>query len=161
MAIEALDELFVLWDPDDRMVVCNQRYREFNSIAPDALEPGISFAEHQCRLCRAGAFPEIDADDDRWLQERIARHRFPTEPVELAREDGVWMRVDEQKLLDGSTVTLAIDITTRKKIDSKLAESSKVAEHANHAKSHFLATTSHELRTPLNAILGFSEVLRG
>ena len=114
-AIEALDELFVLWDPDDRMVVSNQRYREFNSIAPDALEPGISFAEHQRRLCRTGAFPEIDADDDRWLQERIARHRFPTEPVELAREDGIWMRVDEQKSLDGRTVTLAIDITARKK----------------------------------------------
>lgn len=112
-------------------------------------------------MFRAGAFPEIDADDDRWLQERIARHRSSTEPVELAREDGVWMLVDEQKLPDGSTVTLAIDITARKKIEAELAESLKVAEPANHAKSHFLATMSHELRTPLNAILGFSEVLRG
>ena len=68
------------------------------------------------------------------------------------------MRVDEQKLPDRSTVTLAIDITTRKKIEAKLVDSSKVAEHA---KSHFLATTSHELRSPLKMILGFSEVLRG
>ncbi|MCB1516470.1 MAG: HAMP domain-containing histidine kinase [Hyphomicrobiaceae bacterium] len=34
------------------------------------------------------------------------------------------------------------------------------AEHANIAKSRFLATMSHELRTPLNAIIGFSEVLK-
>ncbi|MCX6360172.1 MAG: ATP-binding protein [Armatimonadetes bacterium] len=34
------------------------------------------------------------------------------------------------------------------------------AEHANKAKSVFLATMSHELRTPLNAILGFSSLMR-
>ncbi|HEY0778727.1 MAG TPA: PAS domain-containing protein, partial [Gemmatirosa sp.] len=34
-----------------------------------------------------------------------------------------------------------------------------VAEHANDAKTQFLATMSHELRTPLNAVLGYVDLL--
>ena len=39
-----------------------------------------------------------------------------------------------------------------------LREALTDAEHANHAKSGFLATMSHEIRTPLNAILGITEI---
>jgi signal transduction histidine kinase len=39
-------------------------------------------------------------------------------------------------------------------------EARAAAEHANQAKSSFLATMSHELRTPLNAIIGFTRIVR-
>ena len=57
-------------------------------------------------------------------------------------------------------VGVNLDITARKQAEEELAaarqaaEQAKiVAEHANHAKDHFLAVLSHELRTPLTPVV--------
>ena len=41
----------------------------------------------------------------------------------------------------------------------QLIEAKKSAEHANTAKSEFLASMSHEIRTPINAVLGMNEMI--
>lgn len=44
------------------------------------------------------------------------------------------------------------DVTQRKQVDQALMEAQRDAEHANLAKSRFLATASHDLRQPLQTL---------
>jgi GAF domain-containing protein len=65
----------------------------------------------------------------------------------------------ELEFLTGLSRQAVIAIQNAKLFDEAQAARTS-AEHANQAKSSFLATMSHELRTPLNAIIGFTRIVR-
>ncbi|MGA7804519.1 ATP-binding protein [Bradyrhizobium sp.] len=60
---------------------------------------------------------------------------------------------------DAEVVAVMRDVTDRKMQEQALELARCAAQHADAAKTRFLATMSHELRTPLNAIIGFSDMI--
>ena len=50
-----------------------------------------------------------------------------------------------------------VDLANAKAFE--LLQAKQEAEHANRAKSQFLASVSHEVRTPMNSVLGFAQLL--
>ena len=151
-AIEAVDEAFVLFDPDDRLVLCNDKYRALYGDTADLVVPGVSF-EHLAReTALRGQFKAAIGRIDDWVAERVAVHRSGATLVQH-HDNGTWLRVIERKMADGHIVGFRIDITD-------LMNARQAAEQASQSKSQFLANMSHEIRTPMNAILGMLSLLQ-
>ena len=184
-AIECTSEAFVLWDKNDRLVMCNAHYQQAYGLPDPVLVPGTERAV----VNAAAARPVIER---RIVDPGRSNHSQTTE-VQLADER--WLQINERRTRDGGLVSVGTDITQLKRNQERLRESERRlmatindlsasrqilekqkaelstantnylaekerAEAANRAKSEFLANMSHELRTPLNAILGFSEILQ-
>src|SRR5215468_1208857 len=183
-AIETIPEAFVVWDAQNRLVLCNSNFQELHNLPDAAIEAGASYES----VVAAGRKPVVRSKVTSEGQSPGAR------TFEAQLDDGRWLHISERRTKDGGYVSVGTDITNIKLHEEKLMESEKRlmatvadlrhsqqklerqaeevadlaekyaeektrAEEANQAKSKFLANMSHELRTPLNAIIGFSEIM--
>ncbi len=125
-AVDASDQYVLISDADDNIVFCNNRYREANSIAEKALDPGTPFEKHLKILVENGRIPEAIGREDEWLRQRMERHYNPSGSFEVERENGCWLLVQEQHLPDGGIINVGIDITERKNLEAQLSQAQKM-----------------------------------
>ncbi|MFM9888018.1 MAG: response regulator [Burkholderiales bacterium] len=151
-AIDALDDAFVLYDADDRLVLCNGRYREFYPLSAPLMVPGARFEDIIRESARRGQQVEGVDRIEEWVAKRLADHHLASGYSEQRLADGRWLRVSERRTPDGGIAGFRVDISGLKNAQAR-------AEAANKAKSQFLANMSHEIRTPMNGVLGMSELL--
>jgi two-component system, cell cycle sensor histidine kinase PleC len=156
-AIETISEAFVVWDPSNRLVLCNSKFQSLHNLPDAAVAPGTAYAA----IVAASSKPVIRTSPTGAPSAEQDGLTF-----EAQLEDGRWLQISERRTKDGGFVSVGTDITILKEqaqelelLARKYAEEKTRAEQASHAKSEFLANMSHELRTPLNAIIGFSEMM--
>jgi two-component system, cell cycle sensor histidine kinase PleC len=187
-AIETIPEAFVLWDADNRLVLCNSNFQALHRLPDEAVVAGTPY-ETVVAMGRKPIIRTAIANDEGQSPQPPGARTF-----EAQLDDARWMHISERRTKDGGYVSVGTDITKIKLHEQRLIEGEKRriatiddlrksqqalelqaeqladlaekyaeektrAEEANQTKSKFLANMSHELRTPLNAIIGFSEIM--
>ena len=122
-ALESISDGFVLWGADDRLVLCNQRYRELYAAVADAIQPGVSFAELMLQFAMQGYIPEAIGREAAWVAERTQQRRAQAvEMVERRHADGRWLRICGRRTPEGGIVTVHTDVTELKRQAEELRE---------------------------------------
>ena len=154
-SIDVLTDGFVLYDVDDRLVLCNAPYRQMFTAVAELLIPGTPFEDILRAGLQRGLYAVPPGQEEAWSAERLRRHRSNC-TFNQQHADGTWLRISEQSTPDGGVVGFRVDITQQQQLQKDLEQALVKANAAILAKTHFLANMSHEIRTPMNAILGMT-----
>ncbi len=129
-AVESLSEGFALYDADDRLVMCNEQYRDYHQIASDILEPGVEWSELIRQEARRGLYPPAEGRVDEWVRDWIRARRNSHSPLEYGRADGRWFIGSNRKTRQGGVVVTLNEITELKKRETELREAHELLEDA-------------------------------
>ena len=145
-AVESLREIFVLWDAEDRLVLCNEAFRKMNEGVREWTRPGTRYEDYLRAAVAKGLVPGTAGREAEWIAERLHRFHHPGPPFEIPRQDGQWLLNHETRMPNGSTVTIATDITERKRAEAALSESEARFHHFAEASGDWFWEMDGELR---------------
>ncbi len=142
-SIDALGEAFVIYDPQDRLVLCNDKYREVYSEVAHLMVPGAQFED----IIRAGAemgrYVAAIGRVDEWVAERLAIHLAANTTLIQKHSNGRTLRIAERKLPDGHIVGFRIDITESLRAEGRLARLGRILDNSSNEIYVFDAGTLH------------------
>ena len=129
-ALNAIDEGFLLFDRDDRLVTWNQHYAVLFPHLEPALRTGVPLVELQTLSARhllPDGNPEIWA---RWIADRRRHHRGGGAPLEIVQPDGRVIEIAEAPTPEGGFVAVYRDVTETRRAQRELAEAMATLDQA-------------------------------
>ncbi len=145
-AIETIPEAFVLWDADNRLVLCNSNFQALHDLPDEAVVTGMPYD----KIVAAGRQPQLRTPAEPGIGEtaRDASGDPGARTFEAQLDDGRWLHISERRTKDGGYVSVGTDITTIKLHETRLMES----------EQRLIATVA-DLRTSQQALESQAHVL--
>lgn len=112
-SIDAISEAFVLWDVEDRLVVCNRKFKAIYKIPARLLVPGTTYQE----IAAAAREPLLQGPYDAKGIAKIGSSAY-----EARTGDDTWLHIGERRTRDGGFISVGTDITAIKLSEQNLSE---------------------------------------
>jgi len=122
-AVESISEGFVIFDGDDRLVMCNEAYRALYPQAAAMMTPGTRFEDILRASLISSPMPDIVGHEEEWIAKLTDRHRRLSGPHEHPLRDRRWVLTSERRMPSGGVAGLRIDITALKEVQASLRDS--------------------------------------
>lgn len=114
-AVESIFEGFALFDPADRLLMCNDAFKRLWGLGSDVIGQPV---EALLSMAAAGQGEDAAA----WLQRRREAHQSGTGSDEYALPTGPYIQVRERRTSDGYTVGIYTDVTDLKAQEARLRQ---------------------------------------
>src|SRR6185312_14423091 len=144
-AIESISEGFVIYDKDDRLVLCNEAFRKLYPEAAELMVPGTRFEDVLRSALKQGRYPDAIGREEEWLAERMRARREFSGPFEAQWADGRWMLISERRTSSGGIAGLRVDITALKRVQQSLRDSQERLDRTQ--KIAHIGTVERNLRS--------------
>lgn len=120
-ALDNMSEGIVIYDADNRLVLCNRRFREFYHYSDDEAAPGTLFEDLIAFDLEKGII--ADETGDSHIDRRVAQRDSEGGSLQIQLSDGRWLQIRDRRTSTGGTVSIQTDITKRKEAEDALRES--------------------------------------
>ena len=159
-AIDAMRDGFAMFDSDDRLLLCNTRFRDLHALGWETPLAGRTYEYILRAFLAESPGDRVGDESGSWIEKQLSRHKSARSSFEVELAEGTVARVSQHRTQDGGLVCVYADVTELHRRQQDLLVAKEEAEAARRSMSSFLANMSHELRTPLNAIIGFSSMMK-
>jgi PAS domain S-box-containing protein len=130
-ALDTIAEGFVVYDDQDRLVLCNDAYREIYALSAPAIRIGNTFESVLRYGLEHGQYPdagETAEEQEEWLRQRLERHNSPGDPFVQQVNPDRTMLVEERVTEQNFRVGVRTDITGLNKIRSEAEQLGLIIE---------------------------------
>jgi signal transduction histidine kinase len=133
-ALDVMADGFALYDADDRLILYNRKYLDYNPLVADIIMPGAAKEEILREAVRRGTLVLNGMSPEDYIAWRLYRHRNPGEPVEVQLADGRWILITEKRTDDGGIVGTRSDITELKRRELEML---RISQQLHARNLHF------------------------
>jgi C4-dicarboxylate-specific signal transduction histidine kinase len=163
-AIDVIPTAFALFDAEDRLVISNREYERIYSTPILPLVPGARFEDVLRAFADHRDVNPVEGSRADWIARRLGRRQAPAQGAQHAYDRDRWLEENDYVTEDQSVITVAIEITERKRatnalrlrderlkaLQAELLQSTKLA-----AMAELSSALAHELNQPMTAMISY------